>query len=207
LLLPSKEDFTVFELVFHGREPELASFSKEFPDLQWASKHVRRLGPEGMAYFGGAPAELIILVISLLANIFTIADILAKRLSQGYDSTIRVANKEIQLKGVWKPEEIVNVLNSISKKISKEEAMTQIAEIKSAKITETREKLVALQKNIEKYEKLVETFNEIPKKKEWQRKKAEEYKKRLAELRKEADYLKSFIDFLETEDLMQPTKQ
>lgn len=160
-----------------------------------------------MAYSGGAPAELIILIISLLANVFTIADILAKRLSQGHDSIIRVGNKEIQLKGVWESGEIANILNSISKKIGKEEASKQIAEIKSAKITETKEKLTALENTIKEYEKLVETFNDIPKKKRWQKKKAEEYKKRLAELREEADYLKTFIDFLRKEDFMRPTKR
>lgn len=127
----SKKEFTTFELIFHGKEPELNDFSNEFSNLQWVSKNIRRLGPDEAVYAGGAPAELIILVVSLTANIFTIANILAKRLARKQDSIIHIGNKEIQLKGVWKPKEIANILNVISRKTSREEALKQISEIKS----------------------------------------------------------------------------
>lgn len=195
----SREQFIVFELMFHGREPELDSFSNEFNRLQWVSKHIRRLGPPEVQYFGGAPAELVILVVSLTANIVTIADIIAKRIARKRDSIIRVGKKEIQLKGAWRPKEIADVLSVISRKTSKEEALKQIAEIKSAKITEARTRLAFLKGAIHQYKRLVETFNDISEPKNWQKKRAEEYQKRLTELQKEADYIRSFIDFLSQE--------
>jgi len=197
--MDSQEEFIVFELVFHGREPELDTFSKEFNSLQWASKNIRRLGPPEVQYYGGPPAELVILAISLTANILTIADILAKRLARGHDSTIRVGKKEIQLKGAWRPKEIADILSTISKKTSKKEALKQIAKIKSDKIIEARARLADLEDAIHKYQKLVEMFNDIPEKKNWQKERAKEYQKRLAELQKEADSLRSFIDFLRQE--------
>lgn len=198
--MSSQEEFATFELIFHGREPELDDFSKEFNHLQWVSKHIRRLGPKGAMYWGGAPAELLILVVSLAANILTIVDILTKRVARGHDSIIRVGKKEIQLKGVWRSKEIADILNIISRKTSKEEALKQIAEIKSGKITEAREQLTTIEGTIQEYERLVETFDDIPKKKRWQKKRAEEYKKTLTKLQKEAEYLEAFIDFLKQQD-------
>jgi len=195
-----EEEFIVFELVFHGREPQLDTFSNEFDRVQWVSKHIRTLGPPEVAYHGGPPAELVVLVVSLSANILTIADILAKRLARRNDNIIRVGKKEIQLKGVWRPEEIADVLTLISKKTSKKGALEHIAEIKSARIIETRKQLMFLEDAIHAYEKLVKTFNDIPEKKNWQKKRAKEYQKRLSDLQKEADSLMSFIDFLSRED-------
>lgn len=196
----SQEKFIALELIFHGREPELDDFSKEFNNLHWVSKHIRRLGPENIAYSGGSPAELIILAVSVTANILTIADILAKRLANGHESTVRIGKREIDLRGKWKPEEIAEILNTISSKASKIQALKQIAEIKSFKIAETKEELATLANTIHTYERLVETFNDIPKKKYWQKKKAQEYQKKLIELRKEAEHLRSFIDFLKPKD-------
>lgn len=192
----SKREWHAFELIFHGREPELNAFSSKFFQLRWASKHIRRLAPPEIQFQGGAPAELIILLISLTANFVTIADILVKRLNQGKDSIIRVGNKKIQLEGSWKAEEIADIIHIISKKSSKEEVLKQIEKIKSTKITEVNARLNALEDSIHKYEELVETFNTISNKKVWQIKRQKEYQKRLAELQKEENNLKSFIDFL-----------
>jgi len=197
--MSSQEQFTTFELVFHGRVPELNGFSKEFNNLHWASKHVRRLGPEGRAYFGGAPAELIILIVSFVANIITIADILAKRLARGHDSVIRIGKKEIKLEGKWTAKEIADIINVISKKTRKEEALRQVAKIKSTKIAEVKQQLVEKEQVIHDYERLVKGFADIPKKKKWQKIRAKEYQKRLIGLQKEAQYLRSFIDFLKQE--------
>jgi len=129
----------------------------------------------------------------------TIADILSKRLRQGNDGLIRVGNREIQLRGKWKAEEIARVFKTIGAVISKEEPAKRIGEIKSAKIAEARAQLVSLEHNISQYERLVRSFDGISKKKTWQKKRAKEYQKRLTELRNQRDDLASFIDFLSRE--------
>jgi len=194
--LSSKDRFVTFELEFHGRQPELDGFSKEFDDLQWVSKHLNILGPKGAAYLGGAPAELILFVLSITANILAISKILAERVASGGDSIIRVGDKEIILKGKWKPQEIANVITLISKQTSKEEALRNIAKVKSAKIRETRKELETIEDTIPQYEKLVKTFNELPKKGKPQKRKLKEYQMRLSELQQKAENLRSFIDFL-----------
>lgn len=191
-----KDQFVTFELEFHGRQPELNEFSKQFDDMQWVSKQINILGPKGVAYLGGAPAELVIFVLSITANILAISKILAERVARGGDSIIRARDKEIIFKGKWKPQEIANVITIISKKTTKEEALRNIARVKSAKIRETRKELETIEDTISQYEKLVKTFNELPEKGEPQRRKLKEYQMRLSELQQQAENLRSFIDFL-----------
>jgi len=194
--LSSKDQFVTFELEFHGRQPELDGFSKEFDDLQWVSKHMNILGPKGAAYMGGAPAELVLFVLSATANILTISKILAERTAHKDESIIRVEDKEIILKGKWKPQEIARVITLISKQTSKQEALRNIAKVKSAKIKEAREELEAIEDAIPKYEKIVKTFYELPKKEEPQKRKLREYQMKLLELQQKAKNLRSFINFL-----------
>lgn len=196
----SCQDFTVFELVFRGREPELHTFSREFDDLQWSSKYIRRLGPKNVAYYGGSPAELIVLIVSVTANILTVADILTKRLRNGHESTIRVGKREIQFKGSWKAEEIATVIGTLSPKIQEKEVRRKIVGIKSVRTAETLEQLSDLEGMIHKYEELVQGFNEIPKKESWQKTKAQEYQRTLVALQKQAENLRSFILFLGQEN-------
>jgi hypothetical protein len=182
-------------LTFFGKEPELNTFSNEFSELRGITKTIRHLGPQEIAYFGGAPAELIIFLISLAANAVTITDILTKWLNKGKGSVIRFDHKEIQLKGAWTSEEIATVLHTISKQIS-EEALKLLKEMKTSKISEAEAQLTKLKETIQKYEELVEIFEDISNKKPWQTERAQEYQTRLDELRKEADNIKFFIDSL-----------
>jgi hypothetical protein len=197
--MSSDDRFVALDPVFNGREPDLKTFSRRFDDVRLAHRHLRRLGPSNIAYSGGSPAELVVLVVSLAANMVAIADILAKRLAEGHDSIIRVGKKEIRLQGRWKPKDIVRVVTAISTPIGKQDASKQMKQIMSARITETRSELVTLERTIREYEKLVQGFNDIPKKTGWQKKRAKDYRKKLTELRKERHQLASFIDFLDQE--------
>jgi len=196
----SQDNFIALDLVFHGRRPDLDTFSRDFDEVRWASRYLRPLGPPHKYYYGGSPAELVVLVVSLAANIVTIADILAKRLAQRQDSVIRIGKKEIRLQGPWKPKEIVRVVTATNTPTSKQEALKRMRQIKSDRIAETRAKLADLEGAIRDYENLVQGFRSIPKKQAWQKKRAKDYKKRLVELQKERDQLVSFIDFLGQED-------
>ncbi len=190
------EKSIVLELTFGGRIPELEAFSKKFNEMPLAYKHVRRLGPPEMQYYGGAPAELVVLVVSLVANLDTIADILARRLRQGHNSAIRLGKREIRLDGKWKTSEIARVVAAIAPHTSQRKALKQLARIKSTRLAESKAKLVSLDDTIGDYEKLIQGFNDIPKQETWQKKKAVEYTKKLTELKKERDQLLSFIAFL-----------
>jgi hypothetical protein len=189
-----------FEIEIAGKEPEINSFSKKFDSLEWVSKHIKRLGPEGTAYMGGAPAELIIFVFSLTANILAIAKILAERIASKGDSVIRVEGKEIRLKGKWTTEEIYDLLSKFAQKRSKEEAMEHIAKIKSAKIREAKKELEDVEAAIAQYEKLVETFYKLPEKGVQEKQKYAEYKKTLTQLQRKATNIKSFIAFFKQKD-------
>jgi len=193
----SHDKFIALDLVFRGRWPDLDAFSREFGDVKWASTHLRRLGPPHIQYYGGPPAELVVLVFSLATNIATIADILAKRLGKRRDSTVRIGKKEMRLRGPWKAKEIVRVMAATSTPTGKQEALKRMRQIKSRRIAETRAKLVDLEGAIRDYENLVRGFNGIRKKQAWQKRRAKDYKTRLAELKKEHDQLVSFIGFLE----------
>lgn len=198
--MSSKEQFVTFEIELAGNEPELDAFSKKFDNLEWTSKHIKRIGPKGVAYLGGAPADLIIFVFSLAANILAIAKILAERIANGGDSVIRVEGKEIRLKGKWTAEEICDLLSKIVAKRGKEEAMKYITKIKSAKIKEAKKELKTVEAAITQYEKLVETFNKLAEKGLQEKRKYREYKKKLSELQMKATYIKSFIVFLKQKD-------
>jgi len=195
--LSSDEKYLVFEIESHGREPELNHFSKELNEFKWVSKSVHRLGPDGVAYYGGAPAELIALVLSLTANLLAIAKILAERVSNGKDSLIRIDGKEVRLKGKWKAEEIADIINVVAKRVDKKEAFEKIAQIKSEKIEEAKKELSDVGGFISQYERLVKTFKKLSEKGTEQKKKHAEYKKKLIELKAQADYLNSLISFLQ----------
>jgi len=156
-------------------------------------------GTEGNSVLRGAPAELVVFVLSIAANILAISKILSERVSRGHDSVIRVGEKEVLLKGKWNPEEIANVISVISKQTSKEEALKYIAKIKSAKIEEAKRELAEIKSNIRQYKKLVQIFYELPKKEKHHKKKLKEYQNKLDEFQKRKEYLKSFIDFLNQE--------
>jgi hypothetical protein len=194
--LSSDKQFVTFEIEHGGREPELNNFSKKFDNLQWASKHMRIRGPKGIVYSGGAPADLIIFILSLAANIFTISKILAERIADGGDSVIRAEGKEIRLKGKWTAEEISNLLNSTVTKKGKEEAIKQINKEKTAIIRGAKQELASVKATIVQYEKLVETFNKLTEKGPQERRKYREYKKRLLNLQARAATIESFIDVM-----------
>jgi hypothetical protein len=192
-------NYITFEIEIGGREPELNSFSKNFDSLEWNSKHIKPLGPKGMAYMGGAPAELIIFIFSLAANILSIAKILAERIASEGDTIIRIEGKEIRLKGKWTAEEISDLLSKFAQKRSKEEAMKHIAKIKSAKIREAKKELENVEAAIAQYEKLVDAFKKLPEKGLDQKRKYASYKKTLTQFQMKATNIKSFIDFLKQE--------
>jgi len=193
----SRDRFVAFDLVFLGREPDLGTFSRKFDEVKWTSTHLRRLGPEHAAYFGGAPAELVVLVVSLAANVATIADILAKRLGKRGDSALRIGKKEITFQGPWKTKEISRVMAATITPTSKQEALKRMRQAKSHRIAETRAKLVDLEHAIGDYQGLVQGFNNMPKKQAWQKRRLRDFKTRLAELKKERAQLVSFMGFLE----------
>jgi hypothetical protein len=150
-----------------------------------------------MAYYGGSPAELVVLVISLGANLLTIADIVAKRLHRGHSSSVRFDEKEIKLEGKWKPSEIARIVTTIVSPTSRAKALNQIEKIKSLNIAETKASLVSLEATIRDYEKLIQGFNDIPRQEAWQKKRVREYTRKLDKLRKERDQLSVFIAFLQ----------
>jgi hypothetical protein len=190
------EKSIVLELTFGGRSPELEAFWKEFNEMPLASKHLRRLGPPEIQYYGGAPAELVVLVVSLAANLVTIADILARRLKKGHYIAVRLGHREIRLDGKWKTSEIARVVACIAPPTNQRKALKQLARIKSTRLVESKAELVSLDGTIGDYQRLIQGFNDIPKQETWQKKKAAEYTKKLAELKKERDQLLSFIAFL-----------
>ncbi len=192
----SSEKSIALEMTFGGRSPELEAFSKEFNEFPLAYMHLRRLDSAQYSYYGGPPAELVVLIVSLVANLVTITDILARRLNRGHYSAIRFGKKEIRLAGKWKAREIARVVAAIAPPTSQKKALKQLSGIKSARLAEAKAKLVSLDNTIRDYDRLIQGFDDVHNQKVWQKEKALEYSKTLSELKNERAQLLSFIAFL-----------
>lgn len=198
VIMSSQKKYAAFELVFCGQHGELDELITGFGHVQGVSQQTRPLDDSGVVFRGGPHIELIIKAVALAGEILAISDIVVKWLDKRKDTVIRVGKREIRLKGVWKSQEIADILNAISKR-NKKEALKQIAETDSATLAHLNLQLSELEPTISEYEKIVKGFEDIPKKKEWQRKKLKEYRKRLTSFKMKAENLRVSIDSLKRE--------
>lgn len=147
---------------------------------------------------GVLPLQTFILIISLTANLFTIADILhehlGKSVEKGKSVNFRFDEKEISIKGKWKKQEIRSILKGFSEILKSEERIKEIEVL-------TKERKTALKEELDKVNEILPTYEELVKigeqekerRPDWQ-KKYEEYFKKLQELKMRKAILEELLE-------------
>ena len=160
----------------------------------------KELAATGHNFAVPAPYEVFIQVITTVASIASLADILHRFLrkpvanpravgtTEPRSASLKLDGKEITVKGDWPSEELKLVLETFSKKMTD---TTDLSLLEKAKRRELERELSEIERNLPSYEELVRIGAES-RKKEWKKKHAE-YQQRHQQLKARAEAIRELL--------------